>query len=1426
MVRIPRKVEVAGPGGVLALLVLDGPLFGPGQARSEIGPGGLWLSVPELSFPGRPGLRQRGFVGFAFDRGTVERIGVEPGQDGNLMLGPLSRVVLDLELVPPPAPPPPGGLRGPNALTDLVGADADALAVRTPARVTVELRAAASTFPFVDEVSASVYGNDLTVGPTGGQPMAVDIGGPAVIVGGDSPAAEIGVASCLSTDFTVSGAAPVGPAGWCLRVVDVPAAELGHPAGAGGLGIKLDAGWSARFGTASGPTPLADVAFLAEPGSLTVFGHTAARTRRERFRLWDAPPASDAVPAPPARPSDLEVTSPPGTPVLAVITPGRERVVTFGSGAANLDRPVAAEGTRLPLAYRSTVAAFVDDASGRRAVVVGRAPESGPERAIALENALVGVRPSDVLVFGATPAGPGPGGPDAVAGWEGAMVLAFPLGAVVPTLPDPYAASFTAPRIIDTRVSGVLLVPLRLTGGDVPELRFRVGGDPVFLETSGDGANDQGQGGIGITLLDLSSRADQFGVTVVSGLQRGEEPLVVAIERQSLVVPERHAAVYALPGISWEPVVNSQSSPVDWADASSPDDGPPTLLLATGVDLVPVAPLRLVPELQRAASSARALGQFTLPFGLVASLESDPQQVPARAPRFDLVEAAFSGGMASGLQLSITARSGLVGSASLPGTTATEFKITPPVGGGAYGDRILGNDDALDAAQFFNAQFNEGATAEIPVERIDLSGYGTSMFSDWRIEDDGFVGVVRARFDVLVGRTAFEVVQLQTLICPQCIRMTKTIIFERFDTGLVVRFETAWKAVSDGAFSRLGPGQVVKGAVDRLTNVHNIVVGTGAPITFPSPDLPNYTPAPPPPAPPNAPPPPPKVPPATPRTCDFVPVFFDADVVMDPSKVTTTTNGKVSDRVAGTHVAGWAQRTIGYAASAAEILALMSRLPQGVSGTIGCVVNVGPHDPANTQFAMNVSSVRAAATSVTSGSLPKAVAVALQGTPRLPRDGAWTVTRRARGAQTPTAVHPGAAVPLVLATGAGPAQWRLLEPADALSAADPDTVYGVMQGAGTSKTLFEHPIVRNDGRALDIEAAHAPNVADVGALLGSSDVFPNLGAGLRLLGAPNPLDLGPDGFKQAYHQSLAAVPDRTIFSLGIIRLVLEYKGATLDFVLDPAASPRWSLAITGLRFAVVVDGFGPGNLLTFTGDFAGNELDKPGVKNLQVDYGPALSLVKDIFSGLSELIKAVGGDVRLDVGFSGNHLSVRNYLAVPTIPLGFGEIRDITLDLGFDATIPTSAEFHVGVGSKEKPFTWLVSPLSGTGALVLGTRAGDLEVFVEAGLGVGLAINLAVASGSASITLQLAIAISPARIAVTASLLGQAEVSVLGGVASASLTLCASITMVPLPAVTFPPTEIEMTAAVAVGIHISICWIIDIDFEGSWAFTQTVPVAL
>jgi len=182
---------------------------------------------------------------------------------------------------------------------------------------------------------------------------------------------------------------------------------------------------------------------------------------------------------------------------------------------------------------------------------------------------------------------------------------------------------------------------------------------------------------------------------------------------------------------------------------------------------------------------------------------------------------------------------------------------------------------------------------------------------------------------------------------------------------------------------------------------------------------------------------------------------------------------------------------------------------------------------------------------------------------------------------------------------------------------------------------------------------------------------------------------------------------------------------------------------------------------------------------------------------------------------------------LPELPLGIGFIEDVSLDLGMTLQLsPQSLEFTVGLGSEQKPFHWLVSPLSGTGAVVVGMKDGSTAFLVQGGIGVGLSIDIGIAKGAASIVLQVQIATQGTLIHLKALLTGSASVDVLDGLASASITMTAALGITPnpppLPPGFSPPTSVDFVASVSVGIHISICWVCHVDFDGYWQYSQHV----
>ncbi len=54
----------------------------------------------------------------------------------------------------------------------------------------------------------------------------------------------------------------------------------------------------------------------------------------------------------------------------------------------------------------------------------------------------------------------------------------------------------------------------------------------------------------------------------------------------------------------------------------------------------------------------------------------------------------------------------------------------------------------------------------VPLTRIDFSGYGASIFSHWQNPNAAIAATSQAYFDVFVGRTAHEVIQVRSLVYP------------------------------------------------------------------------------------------------------------------------------------------------------------------------------------------------------------------------------------------------------------------------------------------------------------------------------------------------------------------------------------------------------------------------------------------------------------------------------------------------------------------------------------------------------------------------------------------------------------------------------------------------------------------------------------
>ena len=119
--------------------------------------------------------------------------------------------------------------------------------------------------------------------------------------------------------------------------------------------------------------------------------------------------------------------------------------------------------------------------------------------------------------------------------------------------------------------------------------------------------------------------------------------------------------------------------------------------------------------------------------------------------------------------------------------------------------------------------FNSAFQNEVPISRINLSGYGASIFSRWVRGTEPDVGITQVSFDAFNGRTAYERVQMVTYLWPCLSRMIRTIVFERQGSGLVRRWDSGWVATTPGLFTLPGKFEHIHpGVVGGMFNIREV----------------------------------------------------------------------------------------------------------------------------------------------------------------------------------------------------------------------------------------------------------------------------------------------------------------------------------------------------------------------------------------------------------------------------------------------------------------------------------------------------------------------------------------------------------------------------------------------------------------------------
>jgi len=821
------------------------------------------------------------------------------------------------------------------------------------------------------------------------------------------------------------------------------------------------------------------------------------------------------------------------------------------------------------------------------------------------------------------------------------------------------------------------------------------------------------------SLLDVSTNADLMGInygvynrdyvlrmTHQAVDVSSQPPIPYQIEGMDLKASGQFVKAFTVPHISWEPVINLsdiQEKPVDPPQGflGFPDDGGPTRIFNTSARTVTLAPIPVTNFLIEEFSNGSEVATFsiyTLPFGLNAMARINPDNhFPAGGDgsEFALNQPKFETDLKGGIQLKTTgAYNEVQDNLNFEGNTLqrTNLISSNPNNTSVLGESVTGIfNNEFSAAGQFGFFTNRG----VPLERIDFSGYGASMFSNWLNSDAKFAQTSQAKFDVLIGRTAHEVIQVRSVIYPWGIYVVRTITLFRVGSGYVYRVDSGWRAETDGEYDfnfsvedyggtnfantfedyyagftpdppeeikNLRPYAFYPGVVKRISNVQNIRETTDFPnfnYNRPKVAAEAYMDE-------NG-----KVVPVegTPElgadwNVTLTPVFFTANVKIDDVK-----EGAVDGTVLSKEMVGYVQITPAGTPIPRDALAQLLRERPEISGAVDCLVDIG-----QTGQTMRISRVEI--NNSLDANFREVFAGAAKGTPVLPKDGSWAVALHNAQTEEVTPISETYGVPLIRGgewLRGGDGTWsanqlnedlRLADPVDLLGNNPGDLFnFAFIQNTGSQKTLFSQPAFEQGLKVLKSATQH---FADAYHLLNSKGIFPNLNDidALLDLDAENIsvnilkegyklIEKGTDALANPVKKALKKVlPKGPWYWVGSangdepVKIYLRYStpdapDSILDFDIDSEAK-KWVSAMNDT--SIVVDLGDMEELFIVRGSFNSEKGNPVSVDKPILEVGPDLKPIYDVLVILVELSQS------LDTGSYGDLLKKGLEVAMSNSP--------------------------------------------------------------------------------------------------------------------------------------------------------------------------------
>lgn len=1362
------------PGGVPFATVPIQGLVATGD-RFNLPAGSVWFASQQVA----SGAPAGSYTGLKIKGGTLTFSQTLTSSGNEIVVPPAVTCTLALQLD-----------SGTAAAGTGPGQDGRLSKCETPPNVTLVFTAAGARITSVGEGDLEAYGSPAEIDAQTTPATYVPAAG-RIFVPANTDITEFKIADVRSDIFQPSGSAPVTSAAWTLPVAVVSPDSLGVASGAGGLALVLGDGLSATWKGQSTKVPVGPSILLVDPGLITVIALTSRGLGvRQTIELWSAQPGG-----PPSSRIDLAW---PSQFILRFFSSslGAELVILTGSVAANLDRPVTVTGSHVFLQAKLAAISFVESPAFNGVFVDAildppPSPPSPPRPlAFAIQNAVFRTTPPLTLLL--------TGAFDGTQSRQGTVLIAFGLQFLLPTLPDPYAANVGIPvlRTIDVGTVGTLLASVNWTPANPPILGFDVPGNALSLtgppapSVRAGVASSQSalspsaivQPGPGIVLLDLSTNVDQFGVDFLpqsrdaAGAPTGS-PL--AVDSLFLETSSGSVSVLTVPAVQWEPV-STDSGPSFPSPLTFANSGGPTTMTVQSVQLVPVAPApvldNLVANFTTSPTPQFTTARWTLPFGILAlPALRKPSLASPHGASVDYNRPKFpSESVEGGHQVSIRAID-----PSVAGTPGFEG-VTTQLRNGLF-NGLPANKSVLDdqGDMIFNGYLGSGGLKpQVPVTRIDISGYGESLFSNWLNPTDDAVAVSQARFDVLIGRTSYEVIQVRSVLYPYAVRVVRTITIFRKNTGGVVRKDSGWQAVSDGEYLYPGAGLTTHpGVVQKIVNVTNIqdtgqIIDTGG--------------------------------------VQVAGVRFDGDLQMQG-----TVKGGTPDGVPVRSQVGYVQLTPVSSGSLtpAQYQNLINTAgPLG--GSIDCVINIG-----GSGQLMKVGRVGVGTTQGMGG--PEFVMTAW-GSPQFPQGGQWSFLRQTGAGTAPETVAGDLGVPLIRG-GPAPAPPPLTSPyrfADPVDLARPDTPasdYGIVHATGTQRVFFPRPKI--EATAPDrITSTQIPIIADPYSLataLGffprtdSAIAFPSNNYALVISGGNYRLQLPSPSFPVTAGQ-------RTIAEAGTVRSFADYSSATATLAIDTSQPVPWSFQLKNA--ASVMSSGTLGEVMRVIGDVEADANTPAHLANSNVIMGGALGVVQDIMKFLQQLgfptpmSVSMTNEIALKVGIKIPMDDELNTLLPPGGP--HFEDTDVTVTLKIQSPL-SEAEFQLqATVFIPTPF----DPLQAVGMFQfdakISTAFGNTFTF-KIGVGVGVAFQLSNAFKVTAYYVQTEFLITGDIVfglGVGALLKGSIDLKII----SVDVSLEAKMALLRITCA--PGVSVWGAAQVTFAVEVTIAFIIDIDFEvqGEW----------